>query len=158
VHKPARFSLALLCLLGLAALGSAGCEQPPNHLEGSIESNVSLDFDRTRLIRYTSLAMQLEYLKDIEDVQNPDIVCKVVFDTPEGGIVADEPIDILANNGKVERIVAASDTFPPLDVGFIEFAEGGNEEGPAVGEFHLTFDNGRTLNGWFETTLEDVDF
>ena len=52
-----------LLVVGTLVVVTAACADPPNHLEGSIESNVSLEFDDTRMIRYTSLAIQLEYSK-----------------------------------------------------------------------------------------------
>jgi hypothetical protein len=147
---------ALIACASLVAL--TACGTPPNYLEGSIDSNVSLDFDSTRMIRYTSLAIQLEYIKALEGSETPDIVAKIVFDTPEGGIPQGEPIDLKGANAVVERIVAAGDNFPALDTGRITFDEGGNDPGPAVGSFACTFDNGRTLNGDFDVEMEDVDF
>jgi hypothetical protein len=138
-------------------LVAAACGDPPNHLEGSISSNVSLEFDHTRLIRYQDLSLQLEYLKTLEGGGGDDVVVKIVFDTPEGGVVAGEAIDLKAHDGVVERIVAEGDAFPPFDTGNITFDEGGNAPGPAKGSFAVTFDNGRTLNGLFEVELEDVE-
>lgn len=147
-----------IAFAAVATAALSGCGNPPNHLEGSVESSVSLDFDETRMIRYQSLDIQLEYIKELEGSTTPDIVTKIVFATPDGGVPEGEPIDILANDGIVERVVAAGDNFPPLDQGRITFETGGNEPGPAVGDFALTFENGRTLNGNFDTELEDVDF
>jgi hypothetical protein len=146
-------ALAALSLLS----GLLGCDDPPNHLEGSISSNVSLEFDDTRLIRFPSLALRLEYLKTLESGAE-DIVARLVFDTPEGGIQAGERIDIAEHNGVVERVVAAGDGFPAFDTAHIIFDEGGNDPGPARGSFAVTFENGRTLNGKFDVELEDVDF
>lgn len=147
--------------LALVVAGLAACGDPPNHLEGSIASNVSLDFDYTRLVRYEDLSVQLEYLKELEGAEDDaaaqhDVVVKIVFDTPEGGIVNGEAIDLKEHDGVVERVVAAGDTLPPYDVGNITFDEGGNEPGPAKGSFAITFENGRTLNGLFDVELEDV--
>ncbi len=137
---------------------TAACGDPPNHLEGSISSNVSLAFDHTRLVRYQpTLALQLEYLQTLEGGGGDDVVAKIVLDTPEGGIVSGEPIDLAAHGGVVERVVAAGDTFPAYDTAHITFDEGGNEPGPAKGSFAVTFDNGRTLNGLFDVELEDVE-
>lgn len=144
-------------VLALFTFAVVACGDPPNHLEGSISSNVSLDFDRTRLIRYASLSMQLEYLKALEGGGGDDVVAKLVFDTPEGGVKNGEPIDLVAEDGVVERIVAEGDAFPPMDTGQLTFDLGGNEPGPAQGSFAVTFDNGRTLNGNFDVELEDVD-
>lgn len=149
-----RHAIRLFALANLVVTVAA-CGDPPNHLEGSISSNVSLDFDETRLIRYPDLAVQLEYLKVIET--GSDVVAKIVFDTPEGGVKAGEPIDLLEHDGVVERIVAAGDTFPAMDTGTLTFDEGGDAPGPASGNFAVTFDNGRTLNGQFQVELEDVD-
>lgn len=163
-HLPAclhvRFVRAVLSTLLFALtlpLGAATCEGG-NTLDGSISEVVDLTFDEVQMRRFSSGAIQLDYLRAIEDTGTFDVVCKVVFDTPEGGIVVDEPIDIVANGGIIERVVAANETFPALDTANITFFTGGQDPGPVTGEFVSTFENGRTLNGTFETELEDVDF
>ena len=156
--NPLRAQRLVLGLALVASTAVAGCADPPNHLEGSIDSSVSLVFDSTRMIRYSSLAIQLEYSKELEGSTTPDIIAKIVFDSPEGGVTEGSAIDLLEQNGIVERIVAEGDSFPPLDQGQLTFETGGNDPGPAVGDFAITFDNGRTLNGTFDVELEDVDF
>jgi hypothetical protein len=151
-----KLSIRLLyALVGVVSL--AGCPSEPNSLEGSIDETMSLEFDRTEMRRFDGITIQLDYLKDLEG-GDIDIVAKVVFDTPADGIVADEEIDILANNGIIERRASDNLDFPPLEQGAITFSSGGNEPGAAVGRFTATFDNGKTLGGNFDTELTDVEF
>lgn len=143
-------------LPALLAVLASGCLQEPNRLEGSIGSSVSLEFDHTRLVRYIdSLTFQLEYLRALEG-GGDDVVAKIVFDEPAGGVAVDKPIDLVSQDGVVERIVAAGDAFPLMDTGTLTFEQGGQEPGPAAGTFAVTFENGRTLNGAFSADLEDV--
>jgi hypothetical protein len=145
----------LLALVGMAAL--LGCPAAPNSLEGSIDETMSLEFDRTEMRRLLDVTIQLDYLKDLES-GDFDIVAKVVFDTPSGGIVVDEAIDIIANNGIIERRASDNLDFPALEQATITFSAGGNEPGNAAGRFAATFDNGKTLGGTFDTEMTDVDF
>jgi hypothetical protein len=143
---------ASLMVMGVAA----GCPPAPNSLSGSIESSHNLTFDRIELRFFTDQrAYQLDYLKNLEEGGN-DVVAKIVFDEPEGGVVTGEDIDIAANNGIVERVTSAGDIFPPLQEGVFTFTSGGVDEGPAVGTFFTTFDSGQTLNGTFEGELDHV--
>lgn len=155
-HSPP-LPLCLSSLVLFAALAFApGCGDPPNSLRGSIGSSHDLTFDSTRLIRYETLEVQLEYLKELEGGGH-DVVVKVVFTTPAGGIPPGEEIDLVENDGIDARVFVAGDAFP-LDRGTILFEEGGNEPGPARGRFDVIFENGRTLLGTFDTVLEDVRF
>ena len=66
----------------------AGCEGP-NALKGSITDSHDLSFDTVRLRLFTDqLAYELRYEKAL-DGGDQDIVAKVVFDVPEGGVVID---------------------------------------------------------------------
>lgn len=153
VVPSARLFLALVAAVG----AGAGCEQP-NSLEGTISESFDLSFDTVELRRFNGVTLQLDYLRDVEGADIDDVVCKVVFDTPEGGIPAGEAIDITQHNGIVERIATGGDDFPGLDTANITFETGGNEPGPASGRFVVTFDTGKTLNGNFDTDMEDVTF
>lgn len=144
--------------VALFAALAAGCPEAPNSLDGSISESFSLEFDRTEMRRFGGVTLQLDYLRDIEGASIPDVVCKIVFDTPEGGVVAGEAIDIVANDGIIERIAVGGEDYPELELANITFDVGGNEPGPAAGSFVSTFENGKTLNGNFDTELEDVDF
>jgi len=155
VTRHLRRHATLLALL-VSALAT-GCPEEPNSLEGSIDETMSLDFDRTEMRRYDGVTIQLDYIKELES-GDLDIIAKIVFDTPEGGIVVDEGIDILANNGIIERVASDGLDFPPLEQATITFSSGGTEAGAATGRFTATFDNGKTLGGNFDTELEDVEF
>jgi hypothetical protein len=136
----------------------AGCEEEPNLLEGSVSQNFDLDFDDVRFVRINGDTYQLEYLLTLES-GGQNVICKIVFDEPEGGIPLETDVDIVANNGIIERIAGDGD-FPLPDsaiIRFFEFNEPGDEPGFADGEFAITFEDGKTLNGNFEVALEDVD-
>ena len=139
-------------------LGMQACGPGPNSLDGSIGEVVDLTFDQVQMRQFTSGTIQLDYLRSIEDTEDFDIVCKVVFDIPEGGINVDTPIDIPANNGRIERVVVAQYAFPEIYTANITFTSGGDAPGPVVGEFGATFEGGRTLEGTFDTDLEEIDF
>jgi hypothetical protein len=143
----------------LAALVASGCAEP-NTLTGSIDQSHDLSFETVQLQLLTGQgAYELKYLKALEG-GGDDTVAKVVFDQPEGGVVVDEELDLVALNGRVERITAANDPFPAvLQKANATFAAGGNDADEATsGSFAATFDNGKTLNGTFETTLKVIDF
>ena len=136
-----------------------GCAEP-NTLTGSISQSHDLTFETVELkLLSGQLAYELKYLKALEG-GGEDTVAKIVFDQPEGGAVVDDEIDLVAAAGRVERITAANDPFPAgLEKAIVVFAGGGDEDGADTsGNFAATFDNGKTLNGTFETTLEIVDF
>ena len=142
-----------------ASLFVAGCDEP-NSLSGSISTSHDLTFETVHLSLLSGQgAYELKYLLPLEG-GGDDVVAKVVFDRPEGGIVVDEELDLLTLNGKVERVTAANDPFPAgLEKANVTFSAGGNEAGEeSVGEFASTFDNGKTLNGTFDVELEVVDF
>jgi hypothetical protein len=155
VNVPSVLSAATVVAVVLA-LG--GCPEGGNTLEGSISESFDLTFDRTQLRRVNGVTLQLDYLRDIEGSDIPDVICKIVVDTPEGGFPAGEPVSIIENNGIIERRAVGGEDFPALELANITFDVGGNDPGEAVGSFASTFDNGKTLNGTFETELEDVEF
>lgn len=129
-------------------------------MTGSIDQSHDLTFETVQLQLLTGQgAYELKYLKALEG-GGDDTVAKVVFDQPEGGAVVDEELDLIALNGRVERITAANDPFPAtLTKANAVFAAGGNENDEATsGNFAATFDNGKTLNGSFDVELEVVDF
>ncbi len=142
----------------VAGLGGVGCAQP-NSLSGSIGSSHDITFDAVGLRLFTDQqAYELKYTK-LLDSGDTDVVAKVVFDVPSASVAAGTAIDLLENNGKVERITAANDPFPDLASGSITFTAGGADEGSTTtGEFASTFANGRTLNGTFDTELEFASF
>ena len=149
-------SVLLALLLVIPAL--SGCPSGGDTLEGSMSESFDLAFDRTQLRRINGVTIQLQYLRDIEGSTIPDVVCKIVFDTPAGGIPEGEAIDIITNNGIIERVAVGGEDFPAPELANITFDSGGNEPGAAAGSFASTFDNGKTLNGTFEADLEELEF
>lgn len=142
----------------LVLLLAVGCGRPPNSLDGSIGASVDLAFDRVELRHFPSQErVQLDYLKDLEGGNIPDVVAKVVVGVPAGGFVIGEAHALDPASDVVERVVAKGDAYPDLERGQITFDEGGAAAGPAKGSFATTFVNGKTLNGTFDVEVEDVD-
>ncbi len=145
--------LTIVFLLGACA--------EPNTLTGSISQSHDLSFDAVELrLLSEQQVYELKYLKALEGGGEDDKVAKVVFDQPEGGVVVGAELDLLSLSGSVQRTTAANDPFPTgLTTAIAVFAAGGNEAGETTtGKFATTFDNGKTLNGTFETELLTVDF
>jgi hypothetical protein len=139
---------------------AVGCAEP-NELTGSISDSHDLTFETVELrLLAAQAAYELKYLLPLEGGGGDDVVAKLVFDQPDGGITADDELDLIGLNVKVERITAANDPFPPsVTKAVATFKAGGNEAGEqTTGEFSSTFDNGKTLNGTFDVELEVVDF
>jgi hypothetical protein len=153
-HLPS-FS-ALIVVVG-SAIGT-GCAEP-NSLGGSITDSHDLSFDAVQLRLFTDQqAFELRYTKAL-DSGDQDIVAKVVFDVPEGGVVLDDQLDVLAEDGRVERITAKNDPFPSVEDADFTFTAGGVEDGAlTMGSWGATFDNGKTIDGTFEATLEHASF
>lgn len=150
---PSLSPAVLACLVVIA-----GCEGP-NSLKGSITDSHDLSFDTVRLRLFTDQqAFELRYEKAL-DSGDQDIIAKVVFDVPEGGVVIDQPFDVLAEDGRVERITARNDPFPSVEDADFTFTAGGVEDGAATtGTWGATFDNGKTIDGAFEAVLEHASF
>ena len=151
-----RAALSIAALL--TATVSAGCEEP-NSLGGSITDSHDLSFDSVRLRLFTDQeAYELRYEK-LLDSGDRDIVVKVIFDAPEGGITVGSAVDIVASDGNVERITAKNDPFPAVERADITFTSGGVEDVElSTGEWGATFDNGKTIEGAFEIELEHASF
>ena len=147
-----------LLFVVVACAGSA-CGPEPNDLWGSIDQSHDLSFDTVELRLLTGQSVyQLTYMKDLEASETDDVVAKVVFDRPQDGIPLDEKIPF-DGDSIVERVTAANDPLPALREGSVTFHEGGSEDQQhTVGEFAATFENGKTLNGNFDTSLRLVDF
>ena len=150
--------LSLVCVFMSVLLAAMGCEEP-NSLTGSITDSHDLAFDTVRLRFFTDQqAYELRYEKALEGGAQ-DIVAKVVFDVPEGGIVLESAIDLLPLGGQVERITAKNDPFPGVERADVTFTAGGVDDGDATtGAWGATFDNGKTINGTFDVTLEHASF
>lgn len=156
--------MRLLALFTVAAL-AAGCPPPPNFLDGSIKQSHDLTFDTVELRLLTDQRVfQLSYFKNLEK-NNPaagvDTVVKLTFNEPAGGVTVDKEIDLLAAEtaGRVERVTAANDTFPAsFTSGTVTFHKAPAVNATTNGEFAITFDNGKTLDGTFETKVQTASF
>ena len=141
-------------LLGAGAdCGATGA----NSLDGSISESHDLAFDTVELRRYESGAIQLDYLHELES-GDVEVTAKIVFDAPEGGIVTGEEIDLVAHNGVAQRAHSDGQSFPAIESGALTFTSGGEELGAAAGDFAITFESGKTLNGDFEAELTEASF
>jgi hypothetical protein len=162
--SPARsrrlWCLRLLCLLVVAVPGALlGACAEETTLTGSISSSHDLSFDDVELRLLTDQRVyELKYLKALDGGDN-DIVARVVVDEPEGGVVEGAAIELGANAGRVDRVTAQNDPFPDLERGTLTFLSGATDDGAATtGEFATTFENGKTLNGTFSTSLTFASF
>jgi len=151
-----RHLLAVSSFLVLA--GAASCAGPDT-LTGSIDQSHSLAFDTVALRYFTDQdAYELKYTQAL-DSGDADVVAKVVFDAPEGGVVVDQEIALVAGEAQVERITSKNDPFPELDEGKISFSAGAVEDGElSTGEFSALFVNGKSLQGTFSVVLEHIEF
>jgi len=149
-------SLFVSSLVVSSVLG--GCAGPDS-LTGSIDQSHSLAFDTVGLRLFTDQnAYELKYEKALDSGDN-DVVAKVVFDAPEGGVVLDQEITLVAGEAQVERITAKNDPFPGLDEGKISFSAGGVVDGElSTGEFSALFVNGKSLQGTFSVVLSHTSF
>ena len=151
-----RHLLAVSSFLLLA--GAVGCAGPDT-LTGSIDQSHSLAFDSVGLRFFTDQnAYELKYEK-VLDSGDADVVAKVVFDAPEGGIVIDEEVTLVAGEAQVERITSKNDPFPALEEGKFSLSAGGVKDGElSTGEFFALFANGKSLQGTFSVVLEHTSF
>lgn len=159
-------ALALASALGSLLGTSLGCGNPPTFLDGSIKTSHDLSFDAVELRYLTDQTVfQLSYFKNLDEeagaAAGQDTVVKVTFTTALDAVVAEKPIDLLAPAaaGRVERITAADDPFPTdLESGTVTFLNAPVVDETVKGELAITFANGKTLNGAFETPLVEVSF
>jgi hypothetical protein len=148
------------CGVALALTLGSGCGKEPNHLEGSVESSHALDFTDVSLTLLTRQArFELRYDKALEGGGGNDVVVKLVFDQPAGGVVLNTNIDLTQADAVLDRVTVANDKLPDLRQGLVRFSQGAATDGEqTIGEFSTTLENGTTLNGGFDTALSVVDF
>lgn len=143
-----------LCVLALGML--AACQY--NALEGSIDSELGLDFTSLQLRKQDHFLL-IEYLR--ESKQGTEKVCKVVIETnhldlPASGTF-DLSEDLFLDHVELQRSTFSGDTYPDIDRGTIhfepiEFKHGGT----AHGSFEIFFVNTRRLQGWFDGTIKEI--
>ena len=156
-----RVLCSLFVLLSLAL--TTGCPPPPNFLDGSIKTSHDLAFDTVEMrFLVDQSAYELTYYKNLDEAgTQTDEVVEIVFTQAPEDIVVDTPIDITTAEAasQIERTTAANDPFPPeLDSATVTFFVAPVVGETVSGEFAVTFANGRTLNGGFETTLVEASF
>lgn len=147
------------CFLVVAGLfGSVACGGQ-NTLSGSIADSHDLSFESVRLRLLTDQQVwELRYLAPLEG-GGEDIVAKVVVDVPADGWSLGVAIDLLAHDGRVERITAQNDPFPDTERAEVTFFQGGvNDGGDTVGNWGATFTNGKTVQGTFRAPLDHDRF
>jgi hypothetical protein len=153
--RPAVARAAVLAgaLIVPVVAGVAGGCLVDNTLTGSIDQSHDLSFDRVELRLLTDQAVyELKYLQPLE-AGGDDLVARVVVDQP-APFAPGTPIDLVAGNGRVDRVTAANDPFPELQAGTFTVAGGGvAQDEDTRGDFAATFTNGRTLNGTFRAPL-----
>jgi len=141
----------------LFLLTSAAC--PYSHLEGSIDSDLSLDFNQLRL-RKQEANLLIEYLRETRD--GSEKVCKVVVDTeglelPAGGSF-DLGEELFLDHVTLQRSTFEGDEqFPAMEKGSMPFEEiDFRDDGFVKGSFEILFEGSRSLKGWFEGYLEEL--
>ncbi len=133
--------------------------QEPNSLTGSITDSHDLSFDSVQIRLLTDQDVyEVRYDKALDGGAN-DIVCKLVFDAPSSGITLDAQLDVIALDGRVERITAKNDPFPDIERADVTFTAGGTDDGDTtIGVWGATFTNGKTISGTFDAPLTHVSF
>jgi hypothetical protein len=156
-----RIALSSLLLITAAAL--MGCPPPPNFLDGSIKTSHDLTFDTVEM-RFLSeqIVYELTYYKNLdENGDDRDEVVEIAFKQAPEDVVVETPIDINTPEAEsvVERTTAKNDPFPTaLESATFTFFVAPVVGETVRGEFAVTFGNGRTLNGAFETVLGEATF
>ncbi len=140
-----------------------GCPPPPNFLDGSIKTSHDLTFDTVEM-RFLSdqSVYELTYYKNLNEAGSQrDEVVEIAFTQSPEDVVAETPIDINTAEARslIERTTAASDPFPTeLETATFTFFVAPVVGETVNGEFAVTFANGRTLNGAYETELAEASF
>jgi hypothetical protein len=149
---------AVALSLVVAVAGSVACGGQ-NTLSGSIADSHDLSFESVRLRLLTDQQVwELRYLAPLEG-GGEDIVAKVVVDVPADGWSPGSAIDLLAHNGRIERITARNDPFPEPERAELTFSQGGVDDGDdTAGGWGATFVNGKTVQGTFRAPLEHDRF
>ena len=141
--------------LSLFALTACGADS--NRLWGSaVKDYGGLPFDEVQ-IQYQEIGGKLDAMKVIY-VQSPNVAnerqeqVKVIGQAP---FVEGQPNDLKVG-GSVTRTVRDNSFFPKLKEGNITFSKLGKPGETAEGEFHATFEGGRTVNGEFSATVVKI--
>lgn len=149
-------AVAGLALLALALGASTACQY--NALEGSIDSDLSIDFSSVKLLKQDHYLL-IEYLR--ESKQGTEKVLKVVVETnhlalPDSGSF-DLQEQLFLDHVELQRSTFVGDTFPDLDRGSLHFEPiEFRHAGYAHGNFDFFFVNTRRLKGWFDGTIEEI--
>jgi len=129
-----------------------------NALEGSIDSDLSIDFTALKLIKQDHYLL-IEYLR--ESKQGTEKVCKAVIETnhldlPDSGSF-DLDVQLFRDHVVLQRSTFVGDTFPDIDRGTMHFEPiEFRHAGYAHGSFDIFFVNTRRLKGWFDGIVEEI--
>lgn len=166
-------AVAFPSLAVFASFALTACPPPPNFLDGSIKTSHDLAFDTVEMrFLVDQSAYELTYYRALDETgtcgvaaeqqaTQCDEVVEIVFTQAPEDIAVDTPIDITTADAasQIERTTAANDPFPTeLDSATVTFFVAPVVGETVSGEFAITFANGRTLNGGFETTLVEASF
>jgi hypothetical protein len=160
-------SRALAPLLCALALACAACGGDGNSLEGSLSSDVPLDFSAVS-VEQSNNAIAILYTKDLPGGSSPDLVLKISATTTGLSLAGPITIDLtekVANQprGAVSRAVSgdARRDFPTLLRGSITLAQAAKVGETISGSFTVTFNNtggslgaGKTAFGNFSAVLK----
>ncbi|MBN2358549.1 MAG: hypothetical protein JXR83_03790 [Deltaproteobacteria bacterium] len=144
-------------ILGLLLMGlPAACQY--NALEGSIDSELGLDFTGLQLRKQDDYLL-IEYLR--ESQRGTEKVCKVVVQTRHLELPASGAFDLdgqrFLDHFELQRSTFVGDTFPAIDRGNLHFeAIEFRHAGYARGSFEVFFVNTRRLKGWFDGTIKEI--
>ncbi len=147
----------IVFLLGsiLLALG-CGDSSGGNRLYGSASQTYNLDFDQVDVYRQENagqfVAIVVKYVFKPENSSLTRVPVKIVVNAP---VAANQEKNLLTE-GALERLMQKSDDFPKMKMGKITFEDLGAVGERVSGKFYITFQEGTTLNGEFETTLQKL--
>lgn len=146
----------LLLLVSFVVPALAACGQAPNDLWGSIDESFPLEFDRVEILQQ-NLALRIEYLKEVHGGTNK--ICKLTVDTDNIDISKGTEMrnEVFARHVTLERVASTQSSWPPIDGGKLKFERYHfKEDGRMDGEFTVVFDNGRNLNGTFDSRVKII--
>ncbi len=141
---------ALLATASLSGCGAGDC----NELSGVAEKSYDLIFDRVVINRQENKAgdfqaMTIEYIRGSPGEQQ--IPVKVIAKAP---LESGKTKDISGDGGGITRAMSDASAFKDLTTGVITFDPLGDAGESTEGDFFVTFEDGRTLNGEFCGTVE----
>lgn len=150
------FRVSSFVVLALSMV--AGCYNPPNSLEGSIDQSFSLEFDSVK-IRKQDKDLLIEYIKELAG-GGTNKVCKLIINTEDMPLADDTNItgETFLDRVRIKRVANTGGDFPPASGGEVRFDSYDFQAGGYIGgEFDAVFDNGHSLLGKFEGSVQIVN-